>query len=166
MDDAEIKRNANFLIEQLAGKDIPGKASISVRYKNLVNFAKVFGITDPKYVGSDEEGIVACKSFANHFTIKSLYKLLLGVKVIQDGEERPFLRDPGKLLHAGNEYNWEGCVDVKPGDKLTITGKWGKVWLVEKTGVLFADLHITVKNENDELVCNVKTSAAVRPGGY
>jgi hypothetical protein len=166
MDDAEIKKNGEFLIQNLAGKEIPGKASIPIRYKNLVNFAKIFGISNPKYVGSEEEGIVACKAFANHFTVKSLYKLLLGMKLEQDGKERPFLINPGKLLHAGNEYDWSGCVDVKPGDKLTVTGKWGKVWVIEKNMVLFADLHVTVKNQNDELVCKVTTRAAVRPGGY
>ncbi|TFG03304.1 MAG: hypothetical protein EU539_12365 [Promethearchaeota archaeon] len=165
MDEAEIKKNADFLIENLAGMDVPGKAKINVRYKNLVNFAKIFGIDNPKYVGSEDE-IIACKAFANHFTVKALYKLLLGMKLEQDGEERPFLLNPGKLLHAGNEYNWEGCVDLKPGDKLTVTAKWGDVWVVEKNMILFADLHVTVKNQNDELVCKVRTRAAVRPGGY
>ncbi|HEC37161.1 MAG TPA: hypothetical protein ENI29_02930, partial [bacterium] len=56
----EMKKNADFLIKNLPGKDVPGSAKINVRYKNLVNFAKCFGITDPKYVGSEEEGIVAC----------------------------------------------------------------------------------------------------------
>ena len=55
----EMKRNAQFLIENLPGTDLPGTAKISVRYRNLVNFAKCFGITDPKYVGPEEEGIVA-----------------------------------------------------------------------------------------------------------
>jgi hypothetical protein len=166
MDETEIKKNAQFLIKNLGGKEIPGSATINVRYKNLVDFAKVYGITDPKYVGSEDQGIVACHAFANHFTVKALYKLLLGMKLEQDGKERPFLINPGKLLHAGNTYNWDNCVDVKPGDKLNVTAKWGKVWVIEKNMILFADLHVTVKNQNDELVCHVKTSAAVRPGGY
>ena len=87
-------------------------------------------------------------------------------KLIQDGKERPVVLNPGKLLHAGNKYNWEGCVDVKPGDKLKITAKWGKVWLIEKTMVLFAELLVTVKNQNDELVCKPTVTVAVRPGGY
>ncbi|MHA1489513.1 MAG: FAS1-like dehydratase domain-containing protein [Promethearchaeota archaeon] len=166
MDPEEVKKNADFLVENLAGADIPGSAKVSVRYKTLVSFAKVYGITDPKYVGAEEDGIVACHAFANHFTVKALYKLLLGLKLTQDGKERPFLINPGKLLHAGNKYNWEGCVDVKPGDKLTIRGKWGKVWVVEKNMILFAELLVDVKNQNDELVCKVTTNAAVRPGGY
>ncbi|KKL48697.1 hypothetical protein LCGC14_2322940, partial [marine sediment metagenome] len=36
----EMKKNADFLIENLPGKDVPGSAKINVRYKNLVNFAK------------------------------------------------------------------------------------------------------------------------------
>ena len=166
MDPEEVKKNAKFLVENLAGAEIPGSAKVSVRYKTLVSFAKVYGITDPKYVGAEEDGIVACHAFANHFTVKALYKLLLGLKLTQDGKERPFLINTAKLLHAGNKYNWEGWVDVKPGDKLKIRGKWGKVWVVEKNMILFAELLVDVKNQNDELVCNVTTNAAVRPGGY
>ncbi|MFX0186678.1 MAG: MaoC family dehydratase N-terminal domain-containing protein [Candidatus Hodarchaeota archaeon] len=166
MDDDQIKKNADFLIKNLAGMEVPGSATVNVRYKNLVNFAQVYGITDPKYVGSEEQGIVACHAFANHFTIKALYKLLLGSKLEQDGEMRPFLLNPGKLLHAGQEYDWNGCVDVKPGDKLKVTAKWGKVWVVEKNMVLFAELLVEVKNQNGELVCKPLVTAAVRPGGY
>ena len=136
------------------------------RIKNLVDFAKVYGITDPKYVGSEEQGIVACHAFANHFTIKALYKLLIGMKLEQDGEMRPFVKNPGKLLHAGNEYDWEGCVDVKPGDKLKITAKWGDVWMIEENMILFAKLHCEVKNQEGQMVCKPIVTAAVRPGGY
>ena len=166
MDENEIKKNAEFLIKNLNGMEVPGKAKISIRYKNLVDFAKVYGITNPKYVGSEEDGIVACHAFANHFTIKALYKLLLGMKLEQDGKERSFILNPGKLLHAGQVYNWEGCVDLKPGDKLTINAKWGKVWLIEKNMILFAELHVDVKNQDDEFVCKPIVRAAVRPGGY
>jgi len=166
MDDAEIKKNAEFLIANMKGMEIPGSAKVNVRYKTLVDFAKIYGITDPKYVGPEEQGIIACHGFANHFTVKALYKLLIGMKLIQDGKERPFLLNPGRLLHAGNEYNWEGCVDLKPGDKLNITAKWGDVWLVEENMILFAKLHVDVKNQNGEFVCRPIVSAAVRPGGY
>ena len=166
MDENEIKKNAEFLIKNLNGMEVPGKAKISIRYKNLVDFAKVYGITNPKYVGPEEDGVVACHAFANHFTIKALYKLLLGMKLEQDGKERPFILNPGKLLHAGQVYNWEGCVDLKPGDKLTINAKWGKVWLIEKNMILFAELHVDVKNQDDEFVCKPIVRAAVRPGGY
>ncbi|MFW9899219.1 MAG: MaoC family dehydratase N-terminal domain-containing protein [Candidatus Thorarchaeota archaeon] len=166
MDDDQIKKNADFLIKNLAGMEVPGSATVNVRYKNLVSFAQVYGITDPKYVGSEEQGIIACHAFANHFTIKALYKLLLGMKLEQDGEMRPFLLNPGKLLHAGQEYDWNGCVDVKPGDKLKVTAKWGKVWVVEKNMVLFAELLVEVKNQNSELACKPLVTAAVRPGGY
>lgn len=165
-DQKEMKKNAQFLIDNMSGKEIPGKAVINVRYKKLVDFAKVYGISDPKYVGSEEDGIIACHAFANHFTVKALYKLLIGIKIERDGELRLFLKDPGKLLHAGQIYNWEDCVDVKPRDKLTVTGVWGNVWLVEKNMVLFAEFNTSVKNKNNELVCKPKVIVAVRPGGY
>ena len=106
MDPEEIKKNAEFLKKNLSGKEIPGSVSISIRYKKLVDFAEVYGITNPKYVGLEEDGIIACHAFANHFTIKALYKLLLGMKLTQDGKERTFILNPNKLLHAGQLYNW------------------------------------------------------------
>ncbi len=166
MEPEEIKKNAEFLTKNLSGKDVPGKVNISIRYKKLVDFAKVYGIADPKYVGSEEDGIIACHAFANHFTIKALYKLLLGMKLTKDGKERTFILNPNKLLHAGQLYNWDGCVDVKPGDKLSVKAKWGKVWVIEDNMILFADLHVEVKNQDGEMVCKPVVTAAVRPGGY
>ncbi|TFF97469.1 MAG: hypothetical protein EU541_08200 [Promethearchaeota archaeon] len=166
MDQDEMKENAQFLIDELPGKPLPGSVRIRCRYKNLVDFAKVYGFTDPKYVGPEENGIVACKAFANHFTVKAIYKLVLGMKLEKDGEKKAFVRDPGKLLHAGNKYNWEDCVDIQDGDKLTITGKWGNVWLVEKNMILFAELLVEARNQEGELVCKPTVRAAVRPGGY
>ncbi|MFX1573127.1 MAG: MaoC family dehydratase N-terminal domain-containing protein [Promethearchaeota archaeon] len=162
----EMKKNAKSLIENLPGKDLPGSVKISVRYRNLVNFARCFGITDPKYVGPEEEGIIACHAYANAYTIKGLYSLAPGAKLIQDGEERMLIKNPRMLLHTGNKYNWEGCVDVKPGDKLTVTAKWGNVWLVESNMMLFAEIITTVKNQNDKTVCNVVVTAGIRKGGY
>ncbi len=166
MDPEQVKKNAQFLKENLSGMEIEGKVSVRIRYKDLVDFAKIYGITDPKYVGPEENGIVACHAFANNFTIKALYKLLLGMKLEQNGEQRPFLINPGKLLHAGQKYDWEGCIDVKPGDKLEITAKWGKVWVIEKNMILFAELLVSVKNQEGALVCKPTVTAAVRPGGY
>ncbi|MFX0105543.1 MAG: MaoC family dehydratase N-terminal domain-containing protein [Candidatus Hodarchaeota archaeon] len=166
MDVSEMKKNAQFLVENLPGKDLPGSAKISVRYRNLVNFAKCFGITEPKYVGSEEEGIVACHAYANSFTVKALYTLAPGVKLDQNGEEHMLVKNPRLFLHAGNKYNWEGCVDVKPGDKLTATAKFGKVWLVEDNMMLFAEIITKIKNQNDETVCNVVVTVGIRKGGY
>ncbi|MBY8991791.1 MAG: MaoC family dehydratase N-terminal domain-containing protein [Candidatus Lokiarchaeota archaeon] len=162
----EMKNNAKFLIETLPGKEVPGSVRINVRYKNLVNFAKCFGITDPKYIGPEEEGIIACHAYANAYTIKGLYSLVPGAKIVKDGEERMLVKNPRLFLHTGNIYNWEGCVDVKPGDKLTVTAKWGKLWLVEANMMLFAELITTIKNQNNELVCNVVVTAGIRKGGY
>lgn len=162
----ELKKNAEFLIENLTGKELSGRAKINVRYKNLINFAKCFGITDPKYVGSEEGGIVACHAYANAYTIKGLYTLAPGVKLIQDGKERMLIKNPRMILHAGNKYNWEGCVDIRPGDKLTATAKFGKLWLVESNMMLFVEMITTIKNQNDETVCNVVVTAGIRKGGY
>ena len=166
MDDDQIKKNADFLIKNLAGTEVEGSVKFNIRYTTLLNFAKVYGITNPKYVGAEEDRIIACHAFANFFTVKALYKLLIGVKLEQDGEIRPFILNVGKLLHAGQKYDWEGCVDIKPGDKLNITAKWGEVWVVEKNMILFGELLVEVKNQNGELVCKPTVTAAIRPGGY
>ncbi|GAG92870.1 unnamed protein product, partial [marine sediment metagenome] len=55
MDIDEMKKNADFLINNMKGMEIPGSTTINIRYRNMVNFAKVYGITDPKYIGSEEE---------------------------------------------------------------------------------------------------------------
>ena len=166
MEPEEMKKNAEFLIKELTGKDIPGEAKMNCRYKTLIKFAKIYGITDPKYVGPEEDGIIACHGFANAFTVKSFYSLLIGFKLVQNGKERTLLLNPGKLLHAGNQYNWEGCVDIKNGDKLIVTAKWGKAWFVEKNNMFFAELLATVRNQNGEVVCNIKSNLGIRPGGY
>ena len=166
MDIEEMKENAEFLIENVKGVKIPGSVTVNIRYKTLVEFAKVYGITDPKYIGPEEDGIVACHAFANHFTIKAVYKLLIGFNVVQDGKTRGIMLDPGKLLHTANVYNWEGCVDVKPGDKLKVTGSCEDAWLNEKNMMLFYKFLINVKNQNEEPVCIVVITAGVRKGGY
>jgi hypothetical protein len=74
--------------------------------------------------------------------------------------------DPGKLLHTGNRYNWDGCVDVKQGDKLTVAGKCTKVWLIEENMMLFAEFFVKVRNQNEEPVCYITITAGFRPGGY
>ncbi len=166
MDKNEMKKNAEFLIKNLPGKEVPGSTSLNIRYRKLIDFAKIFGFTDPKYVGPEEEGVIACHAFANTYTIKGLYTLVPGMKLIQDGEERLLVKNPRMILHAGNKYNWEGCVEIKPKDKIVITAKCGKVWLVEENMMLFAEFLTTIKNQNNELVCNVVVTAGIRPGGY
>ncbi|MGQ4873833.1 MAG: FAS1-like dehydratase domain-containing protein [Promethearchaeota archaeon] len=163
----EMLKNAEFLIKTLPGTELPGEARIKVRARTMRALAECFGITDPKYVGENDDEIIACKAFANAFTVKSFYTLIPSAKLtLPDGTQRDFLLNPNKLLHAGNKYNWEGCVPVKAGDKLTGKGKWVDVWLVEKNMILFASLELEVRNQNNELVCKVLTRAAVRPGGY
>ena len=166
MEPEDVKKNAEFLIQTLPGMDVPGSATVNCRYRNLVSLAKIYGIKDPKYVGPEEEGIIACHAWANAYTVKALFKLVLGIKLNQDGKERPFLINTNKLLHAGNIYDWEGCVDVRNGDKLTGKAKWGDFWLVKESMMLFGYLNLEVKNQDDELVCSVSIRLAVRPGGY
>lgn len=164
MNKEEMKKNAEFLINILPKTEIPGSAKVSCRYKKMVAFAECFGYTDKKYIGAEDE-IVACPGFANAFTVKAFYTLIPGIKLVQDGVQRDLLLDPTKLLHASNQYNWENCVPIRPGDRLVATAKYEKAWLSE-TMVVYTDMSLNVVNQKGELVCNVKAVGAIRPGGY
>jgi hypothetical protein len=160
----EIKKNAEFLINYLPGMEIPGEVKFRCKYKHMVAFAKCFGISDPRYIGPEEKGIIACPAFANAFSAK-LYINMAQIAFEQDDKQRGLVLDFKKLLHAANEYDWEGCVKVKPGDILTIKGKIGKVWVNEKLR-LFGEILQTVRNQDGKLVCKVKSVATIAPGGY
>ncbi|MFO7796946.1 MAG: MaoC family dehydratase N-terminal domain-containing protein [Promethearchaeia archaeon] len=164
MDKETIKRNAEFLQKKLPGMKIPGKVKFHCRYKHMVEFAKCFDLTDPKYIGPDEDKIIACPAFANAFSAK-LYVNMATIQFEQNGKTRGFLLDFKKLLHAANEYDWEDCVKIRAGDKLTMEGEIGDIWVNEKMR-LFGEIFQRVKNQNGELVCKVKTIATIAPGGY
>jgi len=166
MDKEQIKKNAEFLMKELPDMEIPGVAKIRCKYKKMVDFAKCFGITDKKYIGSEEEGIIACPAFANSYAVKAFYTLVPGVKLEQDGVKRDLALVPTKLLHASQKYNWENCVPIKPGDVLIAKARFGKVWVHEESMRLFAQMFLTVKNQNDELVCQITAGAAIAEGGY
>jgi hypothetical protein len=164
MKDSQIKRNAKFLVKTLPGMKIPGKVNFRCKHQHMVEFARCFGISDPKYTGPEGSGIIACPAFANAFSAK-LYVNMAQIRFKQDNKDRGLVLDFKKLLHAGNEYNWEDCVKIRPGDKLSIEGTIGKVW-VNKDMRLFGAIHQVVTNQNDELVCKVKSIASIAPGGY
>ncbi|TFF90517.1 MAG: hypothetical protein EU548_02625 [Promethearchaeota archaeon] len=164
MDKETIQENAEFLKKKLPGMKIPGKVHFRCRYKHMVEFAQCFGLTDPKYVDSEEKGIIACPAYANAFSAK-LYVNMATIRFEKDGKMRGFLLDFNKLLHAANEYDWEGCKKIRAGDKLTIEGEIGNIW-VNKNMRLFGEIIQIVKNQNDELVCKVKSIATIAPGGY
>lgn len=165
MDEAQIKKNAEFLIENLPKVEILGEAKIRCKYRKMVEFAKCFGYTDKKYIGSEEE-IIACPGFANSYAVKAFYTLVPGVKLEQDGVKRDLALVPTKLLHASQKYNWENCVPIKPGDILIAKARFGKIWVHEESMRLFAEMFLTVKNQNDELVCQITAGAAISAGGY
>ncbi len=161
MEQAQIEKNAKFLVENLPGTEVKGSVRFRVRYNDLVNFAKCFGLTDTKYVGSEEE-IVAFPAFANAFTVKALYSLIPSIKLEQDGNMRMLFINPAKALHASQEY--EFINDIRPGDKLITTAIVGKVW--EKNLRLFVEIFMETKNQDGDVVVkgiNIFTMAA---GGY
>ena len=161
MDKTQIEKNAKFLVENLPGTKIKGSVKLRVRYKDLINLAKCYGITDPKYVGSQDE-IIAFPAFANAITVKALYTLIPSIKLEQDGELRMVVLNPGKGLHASQEY--EFIKDICPGDKLESFASIGKVW--EKNLRLFVELLIETKNQNGDVVVRGIMIFTIAPGGY
>ena len=161
MEQAQIEKNAKFLVEKLPGTKIKGSVKFRVKYKDLVNVAKCYGITDPKYVGSEDE-IVAFPAFANAFTVKTLYSLIPAIKLEQDGVMRMVFTNPGKTLHASQEY--EFIKDIRPGDKLTSTASIGKVW--EKNLRLFIEFFVETKNQDGDIVIKGTAIYTTAPGGY
>ena len=164
MNSEEIKKNAEFLMDLLPGMEIPGSVKFRCKYKHMVEFAKCFGITNPLYVHADEKKVIACPAFANVFSAK-LYINMATISFEQNGKKRGFLLDFSKLLHAANEYDWDGCVKIRAGDLLTIQGKIGKIWVNEKMR-LFGEIYQTARNQHGEMVCKVKSVATIAPGGY
>lgn len=161
MEQAQIKKNAKFLVENLPGTEIKGSVRYRVRYNDLVNFAKCYGITDPKYVGSEDE-IVAFPAFANAFTVKTLYNLIPAIKLEQDGVMRMVFITAGKVLHASQEY--EFISDIRPGDKLVSTASIGKVW--ETNLRLFVEVFVDTKNQDGDVVMKGTLIFTIAPGGY
>lgn len=161
MDQVQIEKNAKFLVENLPGTKVKGKVRFRVRYNDLVNFAKCYGITDPRYVGSEDE-IVAFPAFANAFTVKTLYTLIPSIKLEQDGEMRMVFINPGKALHASQEY--EFIKDIRPGDKLVSTASIGKVW--EKNLRLFIEIFVETKNQDGNVVVKGIVIFTMASGGY
>jgi len=161
MDQVEIEKNAKFLVENLPGTKVKGSVRYRVRYNNLVNFAKCYGITDQKYVGSEEE-IVAFPAFANTFTVKTLYHLIPSIKLEQDGVMRMVFINPRKALHASQEYDF--VKDICPGDKLVSTASIGKVWV--KNLRLFVEVFVDTKNQDGDVVVKGTLIFTITPGGY
>ena len=161
MEQAQIEKNAKFLVENLPGTEIKGSVRYRVKYNDLVTFAKCYGITDPKYVGSEDE-IIAFPAFANAFTVKTLYNLIPSIKLEQDGVMRMLFINPGKVLHASQEY--EFIKDMRPGDKLVSTASIGKVW--EKNLRLFVETFVKTKNQDGDVVVKGTLIFTIAPGGY
>ncbi len=161
MEQAQIEKNAKFLIENLPGTKVKGSVRFRVRYKDMVDFAKCYGITDPKYVGPEDE-VVAFPAFANAFTVKALYTLIPSITLEQDGKMRMVFLIPGKGLHASQEY--EFIEDIRPGDKLVSTASIGKVW--EKNSRLYIEMKMETKNQDGNLVLKGVLINTIAPGGY
>ncbi len=86
----------------------------------MSEYAKAIGDTNPKYYLEAAEGekadysqIEAHPAYAATYTVPCLFTL--GNVKGDDGQ--PIILNLGKLLHTGQEYDFEGCEPLKDGKK-------------------------------------------------
>lgn len=148
-----------------------GKKSSRVKGKNMVAFAKSIFDENPKYtqVGTDSEGkpdysgIVAHPAFPASFTVNTggpLYNMI-GLKY-ENGD--PVIKNPGKLLHTAQKYDYTNCVPIKHGMKLTTNGIVSNMEI--KAGILWIESELTTLNEKSELVVKTTVNVGIRSGGW
>ncbi|MHA1730868.1 MAG: FAS1-like dehydratase domain-containing protein [Promethearchaeota archaeon] len=157
-----------------------GRKKFRVRGKKLVRFAKAIGVRDDpgddysaKYVAvgetpdgkPDYSNVVAHPSYGAVFTLKALYASL-GLNLLNEetGKRVVLCNDPGTLLNGGQVYNYEGCVPIRDGDKLTTESVVDEVYL--KGDMLFLVTKLETTNQAGEPVLHTTSTVIVRKGGY
>lgn len=148
-----------------------------VRGRKIVRFAKSINVTPEapnaaRYlnVGETPEGkpdysaVVAHPAYGMAFTIKALYGSLGLTRTNAAGRKVTLCNDPGKLLHAGQKYDYRDCVPIRDGDKLSTVATISDVY-VKKT-ILYMVSDLETRNQRDELVLRTTATVAVREGGY
>ncbi len=173
-----VELTVEFL-EKYADKIIgfpTGKKRYRVKGKKMVDFAKAIGETKPEYVkpGKDAEGKTDYSNIVGHPALQACWVLdaMMGIDnaTMEDDEGNKWTFDIDfiKLLHTGQQYNYEGCVPIKDGDKLLAAGKIADVNIKGSPGkeLLWITGDIETKNQDKKLVGRCKLTAGIRHGGY
>ncbi len=154
-----------------------GKKIWRVKGKDMVEYAKAIGETRPEYIapGTKEDGKADYSNIIGHTALPAMWAISAAMGMDDAGYKDP---DTGKtwkldinfakLLHTAQEYDYEGCVPIKDGDKLVTTGKLADVNIKGSPGkeLLWITVAMETKNQNDQLVVKIRLSAGIRKGGY
>jgi len=149
-----------------------GKSIHRIKGKNLVEFAQAIGCTDPKYVRvektpdgkEDYSKIVAHPAYPAAFTVQTggaLYSL----DSLKHEDGTPLIKNMGKLLHTGQQYDYTGCVPITTKiNKIYTEGTVSKIWV--KGGLLWIEITLESRADTGELVCKTICTVGIRPGGW
>jgi hypothetical protein len=154
-----------------------GKKLWRVKGKDMVAYAKSINETRPEYIspGTNAEGKPDYAKIIGHTALPAMWAISAamgmddaGYKDSDTGKVYKLDINFAKLLHTAQEYDYEGCVPIKDGDKLTTTGKLADVYIKGSPGkeLLWITIEMVTKNQKDEPVVKIRLSAGIRKGGY
>lgn len=150
--------------KQFIGMEIE-KSIYRCKAKGLVAYAKAIGATHAPYYVEGEIGedvkVEAHPAYAATYTIPGLFKMadMRGT----DGEL--MLKNVGKLLHTGQDYDFTGCVPLIAPEKIYTSAVVSNIFI--KSEILWITITMESKNkEGDKLFCKTTLTAGIRPGGY
>ena len=111
---------------------------------------KLIGDTNPKYYLEAAEGekadysqIETHPAYAATYTVPCLFQL--GDVKGDDGQ--PIILNLGKLLHTGQEYDFEGCEPLKDGEKVYTKGKIESCSI--KSDILWVPVSMVATNKEE-----------------
>jgi hypothetical protein len=139
------------LIQALIGREctVP---PFKVEAKHMIAYAESVGASDPRYKEIAFPGYVAT------FVLPALWYWREQVP-----EYKELVKDPKKILHGGQEYDFTD-IDIKPGDLLTNKIRMENIFI--KKNMLFLIYKIATTNQKKQLVLTSTITIIVRPGGF
>lgn len=119
-------------------------------------YAKATNDPNPEFHVEDDSKLLTPLPFTSVYWISAIPNFLK--KVMEEG----IIKDLSRLLHGGQKY--EFLKPVKPGDKLELCVEIKNIYV--KNNMLFLEINLPVKNQNNERVSNLTTTFIIRPGGF
>jgi hypothetical protein len=164
-----MSERAESYFKQFEGMEVE-KSIYRIKGKSLCAYAKAIGDPNPKYYiesegvdSPDYSKIEAHPAYAATYTIPGLFKLADANGT--DGQ--PMIKNVGKLLHTGQDYDFSGCVPLKPTETEKVY-TYAKVDTISiKSEILWISVKMETKNkEGDKLFCKTTLTVGIRKGGY
>ena len=84
---------------------------------------------------------------------------------VKGDDGQPIILNLGKLLHTGQEYDFEGCEPLKDGEKVYTKGKIESCSI--KSDILWVPVRMVATNkEETKTYCKALLTVGIRKGGY